>query len=235
MQRFPGQVHAVFADVKIEDPDLYRFLDEVESYLGQPLTRIEDGRDVWQVFFDEGMMGSSMADPCSRILKRELIESWITANFSPQDTVRAFGFSYKEVTRFNRLKARMAPFFVWCPLQEPPFLGPCEANQYVLDQWDIDPPRLYELGFKHNNCGGACVKAGHGQWALLLRKRPETYRWWEENEQKFRLQTGKDVAILKDRRGGMTKPMTLCQLRHRIENEGYAPTNFGESCNCMGL
>ncbi len=28
----------------------------------------------------------------------------------------------------------------------------------------IEPPRLYKMGFKHNNCGGACVKAGISQW-----------------------------------------------------------------------
>jgi len=29
-------------------------------------------------------------------------------------------------------------------------------------------PRLYGLGFSHNNCGGFCIKAGQANFKLLL-------------------------------------------------------------------
>ena len=36
-------------------------------------------------------------------------------------------------------------------------------------------PRLYRLGFAHNNCGGECVKGGQAQWIRLLRIFPDRY------------------------------------------------------------
>jgi len=95
----------VFADVKIEDPDLYRFLEDVEFHLESPITRIAEGRTPWEVFFDEGMMGSNRADLCSRILKREFIDKWIVEQgYTPENTVRAFGFGIKELTRSDNIK-----------------------------------------------------------------------------------------------------------------------------------
>src|SRR5947209_2385153 len=63
----------LFADTKIEDGDLYRFLGDIERRLNHPIIRLSEGRDPWQVFFDERMMGNSQADPCSRVLKRQLL------------------------------------------------------------------------------------------------------------------------------------------------------------------
>ena len=60
----------LFTDTQIEDPSLYRFLNDCEADLETEVTYIEDGRDPWQVFFDEGMIGNTRADICSRILKR---------------------------------------------------------------------------------------------------------------------------------------------------------------------
>lgn len=226
----------VFADTKIEDPDLYRFLDDVEQFLDFKVTRIAEGRTPWQVFFDEGMMGSNRADLCSRILKREFIDRWIIEQgFTPDNAVRAFGFGIKEMGRSDNIREVVAPFPVWLPLHDPPFMDSCECQEFVLKRWGIDPPDLYFDGFPHNNCGGACVKAGHGQWYLAYIKRRWVYDEWEKAEEAFREKTGKDVSILRDRRGGTYKPMTLRELRRRFEEEGYRPTDVRGGCNCMGI
>lgn len=234
LQQFHGNVVPLFADTKTEDADLYRFLDDVERHLGVQIIRIADGRNVWQVFFDEGMIGNTRVDLCSRILKRDLIMRFVKDQYSPSDTVLAFGMGTKELTRTEGLRKRWTPYEVWNPLQQPPFLDRCEVLRRITDVWDIDVPRLYDEGFPHNNCGGACVKAGHGWWALLLKKRPATFDEWSAMEQRFIAETGKRVAILRDRRGGVLVPMTLEMLRHRIEHEGYRPTDYGDVCNCMG-
>lgn len=226
----------VFADVKIEDPDLYRFLEDVEFYLEFPITRIAEGRTPWEVFFDEGMMGSNRADLCSRILKREFIDKWLINNgYTPENTVRAFGFGIKELTRSDNIKQVVAPYKVWLPLHDRPFMASCDCVDYVRNVWNIDPPDLYDQGFPHNNCGGACVKAGHGQWYLCYRKRRRVYDTWEQHEEAFRFKTGKDVSILRDRRGGSYKPLTLRELRRRFEEDGYRPSDTSGGCDCMGL
>ena len=42
---------------------------------------------------------------------------------------------------------------------------------------------------------------------------------------------GKDVSILKDRRGGTTKPMTLAEFEKRIETGDYDQHEWG-GCGC---
>jgi len=43
----------LFADTRMEDEDLYRFLVDSSQYLNCPIIRLQDGRDPWEVFFDE--------------------------------------------------------------------------------------------------------------------------------------------------------------------------------------
>jgi len=227
---------AVFADVKIEDPDLYRFLDDVESYLEHPIQRIAEGRTPWEVFFDEKMMGNNRADICSRILKREFLDKWIADNgYTPENTTRVFGFGVKEIHRADNIRQVVAPYPVWIPLHEPPLMSNCECVEYVRNEWGIDPPDLYDQGFPHNNCGGACVKAGHGQWYLAYKKRRSVFDMWEQKEAEHRAMTGKDVSILRDRRGGENSPMPLSELRRRFEEDGYRPSDVRGGCDCMGI
>lgn len=93
-------------------------------------------------------------------------------------------------------------------------------------------PRLYDMGFAHNNCGGFCVKAGQGSFALLLEHLPERYAENERKEQEFREFIGKDVAILRDRKGGVTKPLPLSELRGRIEKKQHDALDIG-GCGCF--
>ena len=79
----------------------------------------------------------------------------------------------------------------------------------------LAPPRLYALGFAHNNCGGGCVRSGQGQFMLLHQVMPERFSVWERKEQEIRDHLAKDVAILRDRTGGNVRPMTLTELRQR--------------------
>jgi hypothetical protein len=105
----------------------------------------------------------------------------------------------------------------------------------------IEPPELTRQGFPHANCGGGCVKAGIKQWRKLLAERPTTYDEWEANEERVRAHLGKDVAILRDRRGGSTRPMTLTELRERIQAEAQPQGVQGDmfededwgSCSCL--
>ena len=99
----------------------------------------------------------------------------------------------------------------------------------------IRPPRLYDMGFPHNNCGGFCVKQGHAAFANLYREMPERYAYHEAKEQEFRDMVGKDVSILRDREGGTTKPFTLGQLRERIDAGGtqLALADDWGGCGCM--
>lgn len=225
----------LFTDTLIEDEDLYRFLDDASAKIGVPVTRIAEGRDPWQVFFDKRFLGNSRIDPCSDLLKRRLADGWLDANCDPCNTRIYVGIDWTEAHRFTRLRdRRLADGWVYeAPLCEPPLV----AKPQMLDALradGIEPPRIYAKGFSHNNCGGFCIKAGHGHFALLLQHFPDRYSYHEAKEQKIRQVIGKDVSILTDRSGdGKKKPLTLQTLRERIE-AGFEFDRFDiGGCGCF--
>lgn len=221
----------LFADTMIEDEDLHRFLADVSESIGVPITRIADGRDPWEVFFTHRMMGNSRIDLCSRILKRELLDRWHEDHCDPFDTTIYVGISWDESHRLLAIRDRLAPWRVESPLCEWPYLTKPQVLAACREA-GIVPPRLYEMGFPHNNCGGFCVKAGQAQFLTLLRMMPERYRYHEEKEQEFRAFIGKDVSIMRDRTGGETKPLTLRAFRERIEAGGQCDLFDWGGCGC---
>jgi hypothetical protein len=217
-----------------EDEDVYRFLTEAAADVGGRFVRIADGRDVWQVFRDVRMIGNTRADPCSRILKRQLTRTWLSENCDPTTTTIHIGFGWDEETRIEKARRFWGAWAVdfpltWRPLPSlgrPAVMAAVRAN-------GLEPPRAYEQGFAHANCGGFCVKAGQGHFKLLLEQMPDRYRYHEGKEQEMRDYLGKDVAILRDRRGGETKPLTLRAFRERIEQGAAVDETDIGGCACF--
>ena len=203
----------LFADTCMEDEDTYRFLNEAADNVGVPLTRISDGRTPWDLFRDERFIGNSRVDLCSRVLKRELLANW-TAENTDSNSIRYLGIDWSEVHRLHRVRER-SPQFRWeAPMCEPDYLSK-EQMIRLAESQGLKRQRLYEMEFPHANCGGFCVKAGVGHFLNLLKRMPERFAFHEAKEQEMRELTGKNIAILRDRRGGKTRPMTLRELRER--------------------
>lgn len=235
-------VRAVFADVgeafddfgnRIcgEDEDLFRFLGETQRFLGIEVTRLRSERykNIWDVFFGERMLGSTLRDPCSRWLKRRVIDEWIRAHFVEFNTVRCLGFSWLEESRAHEFDKLSGYWQTWHPLLDPPYL----TNEEIAQKWEsrgIKRPRLYAQGYAHNNCGGFCVKMGLGQARDLLILNRAAYLWHEEQEQRFRREISADATIFK--RG--KKPITMRDLRIAFE-AGYVPKTDKQICGgrCM--
>lgn len=210
------QLYLVFADVSMEDEDNYRFLAEAAADVGGTLVHLCDGRDIWQVFKDDRFLGNTRLSNCSKLLKQRPARAWLDANCDPAETTVYVGIDWTETHRLPAIQQAYLPYTAKAPLTDPPYLS---KDQILADlrARGIAPPRLYDLGFSHANCGGGCVRAGQGQFAHLLRVMPERYAWWEQQEQELREHLDKDVAILRDRRGGKVKPLTLRAFRERHE------------------
>lgn len=225
-------VVGVFADTKSEDEDLYRFVRDVERAFDFEVIRIADGRDIWQLFKDEKFIGNSRFDVCSRVLKRDLIDRWESEYFKEKPVV-VLGLDWAEPHRVERARARFegAGYDVYFPLTEAPLMLDEDYDTW-LRGFGVEPPRLYEMGFQHNNCGGACVKAGQKQWKLLYEKMPDRYAYHEEMERQTRQIIGKNVSVLQRMENGITSPMTLEEFRLRIiAKEKIA--NDGAACTCL--
>ena len=208
-------VTLLFADTNMEDEDLYRFLADAEANIGIAITRISDGRTPWDVMRDVRFIAKPGVDPCSRVLKRELLDKYRNQHFDPANTTCYIGIDWTEAHRLERLQKRIPGWTYEAPMCEPPYMSKRDMHAWAKRE-GITPPRLYDMGFPHNNCGGFCVKAGQAQFALLLRTMPGRYAWHEAQEEALRAEIG-DHAIMRDRRGGKSRPMSMREFRERIE------------------
>jgi hypothetical protein len=222
------------ANTMVEDDDNWRFGHEVWMDLGQPeWVILADGRTPMEVGRDLRVVPNNRMAVCSRVLKRELLRKYIDTNFTPEDAVIMLGFDWTEEHRLVKAIPSWEPWKVEAPLMDPPYVDKAMILDFLRGR-GIEPPRLYEMGFSHANCGGACVRGGQAQWKHLLNVDRKTYMKWELEERRTRLALKKDVAILRDRRGGTLKPMTLRDFRLRVEAESIKvdPDDWG-ACGCF--
>ena len=212
----------LFADTNTEDADLYRFLHQGALNVDGELVILENGgRTIWDVFRERRFLGNSRIDPCSEVLKRLPCDRWIAENCDPATTRVYVGIGWDERHRFDRLAPRKLPYIYEAPLCDPPYLTKSEILDWLRTE-GIEPPRLYGLGFSHNNCGGGCVKAGHAHWEHLLRTLPDVFAEWEREEEAFREWIGRDdVTILTTSAGGAKTPLTLREFRERCESRTW--------------
>jgi hypothetical protein len=228
----------LFADTNAEDEDFYAFNEQAAAQLGIPLVRVADPqeRDPWQVFEDKRWLGNTRIAQCSHVLKQEPCRDWLKANTDPADTTVYVGIDWTETERLPAIINGWAPWQVDAPLTRPPYRDKRQLLEEARSAGLLEP-RLYRLGFAHNNCGGACVKGGQAQWARLLEVFPQRYARAEAAEQKMRNLLDKDVSILRDRTGGDTKPLTLAALRTRIEQHREDAPTFDDldegGCGCF--
>ncbi len=231
-------LHLVFADTLMEDEDLYRFLDEAAANVGGTLVRLKgegtafEGLDPWGVFEKVRFLGNTRIDPCSKNLKRDRIRQWVEDNFEPATAIIYLGLDWTEEHRLERAMPYWSPWKVEAPLMEKPRLMK-EQMLTIARMERIKPPRLYDMGFPHNNCGGFCIKAGQAHFQLLLRKMPERYAYHEKKELALQEKLGKNVTILRDRTGGTTKPLSLRELRLRLECGTPIDEQEWGGCGCF--
>lgn len=235
-------VDFVIAALKGESSDLWRMVDWLEAKTGKHVTRVAwtpyknhiyykvernywidappwAWSDIWRIFNIEGMMGNSLADPCSRVLKRTTMKSYILDKYRYSDTVLHVGITKGEIDRQlaivqNWMKSGVQVEFDLCDVD---LKGTSAERAERILGWI---PHLYVEGHSHNNCNGFCVKAGHEQMAMLLYYDRPTYLYHEGKELEFQQKHNTAATIMRDRktRKGVTTttPLTLRDFRLRM-------------------
>lgn len=222
----------LFTDTLIEDEDLYRFMNETIKELDVEFARIADGRTPFEVYKDVKFLGNSRIAPCSHKLKQEVAEKWIKENFKPDECILYLGIDWTEEHRTKAPRHNWQPYKVDFPMCEEPYVTKEEMLQ-ELKQLGIDMPRLYKMGFAHNNCGGFCCRAGQGHFANLLEQMPERFAYYEAKEEEMRQFLGKDIAMMKKTKNKVTFPYTLRQLREDVEAKKPVDMTDVGGCGCM--
>ena len=225
----------LMCDTKEECADTYRYANDAAANVGLPITMIADGRGIWELFREKQMIGNTRVAKCAWHLKREVADRWLNANCDRKETVIILGYGPEERERGQKTIDAYSEkgWSVEMPLWWHPCMSAGEVKQWEASE-GLREQALYREGFAHANCGGACVKMGQGGFAHLLNMRPATYARWEAEEEATRQHIGKDVAILRDRRGGKTRPLTLRALRERIEGGGKCDPHDMGGCDCFG-
>ncbi len=242
----------LFADTLIEDPELYDFNQKASDFLGVPITRLVEGRTPWELFRQQGLIGNSRFPICSVFLKREPLDAWRQANCLDRneelqgnlfslDTRRPatiyVGFDWNEQHRLEAIRREKPNWLIEAPMVDEPVWDKCQMER-AARALGLPIPKLYGLGFPHNNCGGRCVRAGISHWVHLYLVLPESFLEWEREEQIARrdLESRGIVpfSILKDRRGGSYHPLWLEDLRKRVDSGEKFPNDDWGGCGCGG-
>jgi 3'-phosphoadenosine 5'-phosphosulfate sulfotransferase (PAPS reductase)/FAD synthetase len=208
-----------FADTLWEDEDLYRFLEDLEKKWDKKIVRFTDGRTPLQVAEDKNIIPNSLVAPCSYFLKQVPFRNYIKEH--PKPLTVHLGLDWSEQHRhakpkeiYEKIEGVTVDFpLMWKPV---PFM---DYTAMIGQQWGIPIPRLYRMGFSHNNCGGRCVRAGASEWVRLLKYFPDRYKAVEEWEldQQTKDENRENRTIQKEQINNETVPISLKDLR--IKNE----------------
>lgn len=223
------------ANTLIEDKDNWRFAYEVLPALDFPeWSIIADGRTPMEVGRDRSCIPSDRMTVCSQILKIQLLRNEIERRWSPDEIVMALGLDWTEDTRIEHARQRWEGFNIWNPLDEPPHLTKHQLLDHMRDVRGIRPPRMYDAGFAHANCGGMCVRSGQVDWRRLLFWDRDRYLGAEAEEEVSRVYLGKDVAILRHRSGPRKDTaLSLREFREGLEADAslFDADDLG-ACGC---
>lgn len=223
IQRFGrNQVTLWFADVLVEDPDLYRFLHDLMQRWGGRLYWFTDGRTPEQVWDQKKIIPNSLIAPCTYELKIKPFREFIKA--MPTLPIIYIGFKYHETKRQEKTlksyaealpKAVVEYPLLWLAAETRKLEDLCES------ELGIELPLLYKLGYKYNNCGGTCCRSGIGCWTRTLKFFPDRYAQkeaWEQNARSH--EDARANRSFYARKVGETKrPVTLEEIRQATEGK----------------
>lgn len=215
-----------FADTSWEDEDLHRFKADCLLRWGVGYYEYRDGRNPLEVSRAQHVIPNNTLAPCTFRLKIEPFVSFIKEIEKPVTVL--LGLGWEEQHRMKTPKERYEAI-EGVTVDFPLMWKPLEFDSYyniVKYKWNIEPPRLYKMGFSHNNCGGRCVKQGQGDWRKLYINFPERFEECKEWEKDMRLNpTNANYAFLKSVVNKETVPLTLEELERIWElNPRYITT-----------
>jgi hypothetical protein len=155
-------VQIINAFLKEEHEDNRRFATDCEQWFGQTINVLRDekyGASIIQVFKRRQYMKGPYGAPCSKALKRDLLDSWK----KPGD-IMVLGFTMEEEWRLDDFRDRNPDRPVIGPLIDAGLSkDDCKA---MVSRAGIELPFMYRLGYDNANCIG-CVKGGEGYWRAI--------------------------------------------------------------------
>jgi 3'-phosphoadenosine 5'-phosphosulfate sulfotransferase (PAPS reductase)/FAD synthetase len=227
----PQKTTFLFADTNFESPDAYALIAALEARHPTGTHRLNQALDPWDLFLARGVMKlPSNGCIASVELKRKPLRKWLEEHYPPDAAQLATGLSWTEPERQARFQEKQEPYPAIFPLNYSPLLSNCDLIT-ALEAQGLPVSAAYRAGYQHDNCNGACILAGHGQWADMLQRDPAHFATVRDKERAFYEQTG--FTVLRDRRGGETNPYPLYQLQTDVDAGRTYPDTWRSTCACM--
>ena len=165
-----GPCTLAFCDTGSEDVDTYRFLEDVQEWLGQPIERLRstEYKNVDDVIARTRFMAGHHGARCSIELKRR-----VRFQFQRPDDRQAFGYTVDELDRAKRTEESEPAINWWWPLIEAGLTkSDCLA---MVERAGLTLPRMYAMGYPNANCVG-CVRANNfTYWNLIRQDFPDVF------------------------------------------------------------
>lgn len=233
-----------------EHPDMWNLFDAVEKNLGIKIRHIayapeekqkwkyvtrqslrdgnKEAKTPFDIFMKESFLANSRLDTCSRVLKRETIKNYVTSNYKLDELSMLVGIHAQEIERTVSIRENWESLGVKVvfPLLEQAHLTSEEQAKQIKEWYGVSVD-MYEKGFEHHNCHGACVKAGQRQWAMLWYYYPSIYEEWELNELTWQKKTGNTNAIMRKTTNGKKAYITLKEFRESYIRPAFEANGDG--------
>ena len=164
------EVVIVNAFLKEEHPDNRRFLADCEKWFGVPITVMREEKydgSAREVFRRRRYTKGRQGAPCSKILKRELLD-----RIERPDDLIVLGYTADEQGRLDAWIDANNDKRVIAPLIERG-LGKADVLAMV-ERAGLVLPLMYRLGYHNANCIG-CVKGGAAYWNKIRKDFPEDF------------------------------------------------------------
>lgn len=183
-QRYDNTV-IVYCDPGGEHESNKRFLRDCEQWIGQPIIVLKNQKyvDHFDVFRQKRYIAGVKGAACTKRLKIDL-----KRKFSEPDDIHLLGYTIEEVKRAKRFDDRHSELTEWLLINENITKADCLG---LLSKAGIELPKMYELGYNHNNCIGCC-KGGMGYWNKIRIDFPENFKIMAEIERDLNYSVCKD-------------------------------------------
>lgn len=209
-----NNIEIVYCDTGGEHESNQQFLKDCEEWVGKKFTILKNEK--WKNHYDvyrSGYLSSIYGAKCTVELKKK-----IRFKYQRPDDIHIFGYTVEEKERAKKFENNNPELFVdWVLIDKGVTKQDCLG---ILWQSEIKLPKMYDLGYSHNNCIGCC-KGGMGYWNKIRKDFPTHFKEMceierEINHSLFRnMETGERIWLdeLDPKAGNFKKePPISCDL-----------------------
>ena len=187
VETYGDRAEVLYCDtLAYEHPDNRRFLTDVASWLGVPITILKSDTytDIFDVFERTRWLVGPKGARCTTELKKK-----VRIAYQRPDDVHVFGYTVDEQHRIGEQRDAIHDLVTEFPLIDNG-ISKAQCHQRIAAA-GIQSPAMYRLGYDNNNCIG-CVKGGKGYWNKIRRDFPEAFDRMAKMEREL------DAAICKN-------------------------------------